>query len=363
MRVIRYDSIASLRAAAGPWDDLYQRCREVLPTGRAELIADWLEQFAARGKFIALAIEDGGQLIAALPLLERRIAGLIRVGSLPRNDWCWAGHLLIDLSADVSGALRLLVDELRRLSWPLLWFDTVPLEQPAWRRFLSALDDAGLQYLADERFEIGVVDIQRQGRDWHAYQDSWSGNHRRHMRKALRRAEEEGGVQLDVRRPSCAVEVEPLLREGFEVEHRSWKGREGTSVLASPSAWQFYLRQATGLAEGGNLELTFLRFREQAIAFEYAWTAHGVYYTPKVGFDDEFSRFSPGQLLRYFVLQNAFLNHERQVVDFLGPLSDATSKWITGGYPISRLVIATGKVGRSLLWSGRKLVRPLQAVS
>jgi hypothetical protein len=257
----------------------------------------------------------------------------------------------------------MLADELRRLPWPMLWFDTVPLEQPAWQKFLTVLNNVGMTHAADERFRIGVVDIDEQGGNWQAYQESWSGNHRRHMRKALRRAEEEGDVQMDVRHPRSTAEIETLLREGFEVEHRSWKGREGTSVLTSPEAWQFYLRQGTRLAEHGNLELAFLRFRGQSIAFEYGWTAQGVYYTPKVGFDDGFARFSPGQLLRYFALQNAFANRERRAIDFLGPLSDATSKWITASYPISRLVVATGKIGRGLLWSGRKLVRPLEAAT
>jgi CelD/BcsL family acetyltransferase involved in cellulose biosynthesis len=362
--VVRYESIAELQVAAGSWDDLWQRTPDALPTGRVELIAQWLEQFAPLARFTAVAVEQDGQLVAALPLVERRIAGLIRVGSLPRNDWCWAGHLLLDQSADIAEALATLVDEVRRLPWPLLWFDNVPIEQATWQQFLAAVDARGMNHIADERFRIGTVEIVEQlNRDWRAYQESWSGNHRRHMRKALRRADEEGGVELEVRRPESAGEVESLLQEGFDVEHRSWKGREGSSVRASPTMADFYLRQATQLAQWGNLELTFLRHQGKAIAFEYGWSVRGVYFTPKVGFDDDYSRFSPGQLVRYLVLQDAFSRTDRRAVDFLGPLSDATAKWVTRTYPISRLIVATGKIGRGLLWSGRKIVRPLHAVS
>ena len=66
-----------------------------------------------------------------------------------------------------------------------------------------------------------------------------------------------------------------------------------------------------------------------AIAFEYGWSERGVYYTPKVGFDDDYSRFSPGQLLRYFVLEDAFLRADRRAIDYLGPISEATAKWTT----------------------------------
>ncbi len=363
-RVVRHESISALRAAAPLWDDLWERSADALPTGRAEFIAQWLEQFVPQAKFLALAVEQDGKLIAALPLVERKKARWVAVGSLPRNDWCWAGQLLVDLSSDFSLALAALVAEVCRLSWPLLWFDTVPLEQTGWKHFLAALAEAGITHAADERFRIGTVEIADQlNRDWQAHQDRWSGNHRRHMRKALRRAEEEGGVELEVQRPRRIDEVEPLLHEGFEVEHRSWKGRKGSSVLASPVMWKFYLQQAVELTQRGELELAFLRHRGRAIAFEYGWSLRGVYYTPKVGFDDEYSQFSPGQLLRYLVLQDAFSRPDRRSIDYFGPLSDATAKWTTRSYPISRLIVATGRIGRSLLWSGRKIVQPLRSVS
>jgi hypothetical protein len=82
-----------------------------------------------------------------------------------------------------------------------------------------------------------------------------------------------------------------------------------------------------------------------------------VYYTPKVGFDSEYSRFSPGQLLRYLLLKETFPRPDRQAVDFLGPLSEATAKWTTRTYPISRLVVATSAIGKLQLKSYRALAQ------
>ncbi|HEY2826622.1 MAG TPA: GNAT family N-acetyltransferase [Pirellulales bacterium] len=362
--VIRYESAAALRASAEQWDDLWQRNEGVLPTGSATLIADWLEQFAPQANFVALAVEQDGQLVAALPLVERRLARMISVGSLPSNQWCWAGDLLLDLTCDVASALATLTGEIRRLTWPVVWIDAIPLEEVRWQHFLTALDVAELNHAQQERFRIGRVGIVEQfDRNWDAYEEAWTGNHRRHMRKALRRAEEAGGVELDLRRPHSAKELEIFLREGFEVEHRSWKGSQGSSVVASPQMWDFYLRQATQLAQWGNLELAFLRHQGKAIAFEYGWSVHGVYYTPKAGFDHEFAQFTPGQLLRYLVLKDAFARTDRWAVDFLGPLCEATARWTTQTYLVSRLVVETGKVrGKSLLWANHHLLSPVRAI-
>jgi CelD/BcsL family acetyltransferase involved in cellulose biosynthesis len=360
--VIRYESPGALRASAEQWDDLWQRSEGVLPTGSAALIMDWLEQFAPQANFVALAVQQDGQLVAALPLVERRLARLVSVGSLPSNNWCWAGDLLLDLTCDVSRALAAMTEEVRRLPWPLLWMDAIPLGDTRWEQFLAVLDVEGLGYVQNERFRIGRVGIVEQlDRNWKAYEEAWTGNHRRHMRKAFRRAEETGGVELDIRRPHSAQELESLLREGFEVEHRSWKGSQGSSVLANPKMWSFYLRQATQLAQWGNLELAFLRHRDKAIAFEYGWSDQGVYFTPKAGFDHEFAQFTPGQLLRYLVLKDAFTRADRWVVDFLGPLCEATARWATQTYPISRLVVESGKPrGKGLLWAYRNVLGPVR---
>ncbi|HTQ39393.1 MAG TPA: GNAT family N-acetyltransferase [Pirellulales bacterium] len=361
-RLVRFTSVASLRAGADQWDHLWQRSEGVLPNGSAELIAQWLEQFSPQANFTALAVQHDGQLVAALPLVQRRPARLVAVGSLPCNTWCWAGDLLLDLTSDVSTALAVLAAEIARLPWPLLRIDAAPLESRRWQHFLAALDAAGLDHVQAERFRIGTVEIAEQlNRNWDAYEAAWSGNHRRHLRKAWRRADEAGGVTLDLRRPQSAQEVEALLNEGFQVEHSSWKGRSGSSVLSNPDMRKFYLRQATQLAHAGNLELAFLRHQGQAIAFEYGWASQGVYYTPKVGFDHNYAQFSPGQLLRYLLLQDAFSRADRLAVDFLGPLCDATARWATNTYPISRLLIGTGHpVGKALLASYRHVVQPVR---
>ncbi len=48
------------------------------------------------------------------------------------------------------------------------------------------------------------------------------------------------------------------------------------------------------------LEVQFLKLDDRAIAFEIGFRSHGTYYSCKIGFDPEFSKFSPGQIITYF---------------------------------------------------------------
>ena len=48
------------------------------------------------------------------------------------------------------------------------------------------------------------------------------------------------------------------------------------------------------------LEVQFLKLEDRAIAFEIGFRSHGTYYSYKIGFDPEFSKFSPGQIITCF---------------------------------------------------------------
>ncbi|MDZ4819397.1 MAG: GNAT family N-acetyltransferase [Planctomycetota bacterium] len=346
-QVRHYGSAAELRAAAPAWDDLWHRSNNSIPSARASLIALWLETFAPQADFRAIAIEQDGQLVAALPLVGSRLRGVLRVGKLPTGVWGEAGDLLVDPTCDVPAVLDHMVAALRRLPWPLLWLDSVPIESGEWQQLREALSRNQLQHQWHERFRIGKINCNR---SWGQYQTDWSGNFRRQMRKMVKRAEQLGGVELVTSRPTHAAEIDRCLAEGFAVEDRGWKGAEGTSVLKNPVAYEYLRQQAHEMARLGHLELTFLQHQGQSIAFEYGWLGKGTYYSPKVGYDEAFAQLSPGQLIRLKMCERFFADPEIHTWDFSGPLVEATEKWTTDSYPVTRMVISTGQLrGRVLM--------------
>ena len=79
------------------------------------------------------------------------------------------------------------------------------------------------------------------------------------------------------------------MRRAFEIEDRGWKATQGTSVLRSPRVFEYFCRQARQLAQWDQLELTFLKLAGQPIAFEFGNRSKRTYFSPKVGFDENFS--------------------------------------------------------------------------
>lgn len=340
-------SIAELRAQAKRWDELWWASDVTLPTARAELIAQWGEHFAPRRRFCGAVVEDAGRYVAALPLFGTRLAKAFEIGTLPDNEWSTGGDLLLDPHADQGAALQTLVAGLQATPWPMVTINAANLQTDRWQAFCDALSIAELDFFTRPMMQVGVVDI---GRDWPAYLARRSRNHRRYLRQAEARTAELGGAELQVLDQLSPDNVEEQLVRGFDVEHRSWKGSVGSSVASHPAIFEFYRRQAEYLASQGQLELCFLMLQGKSIAFEYGWRSKGVYFTPKVGYDERYEQLSPGQLLRSRQIERLHSDQAARQIDFLGPLSTATSRWNTDCYAISSLAVAVRRpIGPLLL--------------
>ncbi|MDZ7618844.1 MAG: GNAT family N-acetyltransferase [Patescibacteria group bacterium] len=359
-------SLDEFRAVARLWDDLWLRSDSTSPTCKAAIVAHWVDHFAEHvagtvdSSFRALIVEQGGQWVAGLPLVEKRVAGMFRVGAWPANEWSDSGDLLLDASVAPKPVLDALARSLGLLPWDGLRLDDVEGDAPRWQHAFAAFDRVGIPVHFRPEMAPGRLDVHG---DWNAYRLTWSRRHRQQMARHARELASLGRVELRLLDQLPAEEVERWLSVGFEIEDRGWKGREGTSVGRTPGMFAFYLEQARELARQGELVLALLMVNEQPIAFAYGMCAKGVYRSYKVGYDPEFSRYSPGQMLRYHLLERFFHDPRYRGVDYITP-TPAHLHWHPERYRVGRLYVARrGMLGRCLVSAVRLLKHRGSALS
>ncbi len=350
----RLESMAELRAAAVGWDELWQRSDAALPTSRAELVAQWVEHFAPHSRSAMIVVRDGARPVAALPLTVGGPAGF-SVGRLPGNAWTTAGELLLDSGCDMAAACDQLVRGLVDLRLPLIVFDGAATDRPSWRQFAAALVRQGIQPVVRPRFFVERLQLAA---DWQTFLAGRSRGLRRQIRRVRGRAEAAGTLRLQVLAGLSTAAVAKWLRIGLEIEDRGWKGRAASSVLKSPGMFDFYLEQARRAALWGQLRLVFLELDGVPIAFEYGWLSKGVYFSPKVAYDEAYAQLSPGQLLRAELVERFHADRSCESIDYLGPSSRATADWSTEHYPVARVLIPTTRTGRIAL-AGYETLRPI----
>jgi CelD/BcsL family acetyltransferase involved in cellulose biosynthesis len=356
LRTLYITSPAELRANAAAWDDLWWRSDVTLPQARAELVAQWVERFARPATLHAVVVESDGRWVAALPLVERRLAAVLRAGVLPSGAWSAGGDLLWDASLVSDEPIAdAILSGLQDVPWRLLSFEG-PVRRSAWQILARTLRRRGIACDYRSRWHVGRIAIDH---DWEQCRAGWSRKHRQQVASNLRRLAAKGEVHLRLLSNLPREEVEPWLRRGFEIEDRSWKGKQHTSVLSTPGVFDFFLGQARQLADWGQLELSFLECGGQPMAFAYAATAKGVMHSCKIGYDPQYADCSPGQLLRYLLLERFHGDPDRLAIDCMGPLTEAHRHWRPSTYAVGRLMVAPrGWLGKAIIgtyrwWQGQ----------
>jgi len=349
--IIHLTSLDEMRENAAAWDDLWWRSETAMPTARAELIAQWIEQFRPCAEFRAIIVVREGHWIAALPLIACRIGGLMPAGALPGNAWSPCGDLLCDAAVEPESAVKLLLSAAARLPWQLLWLNDVLPETPRWQAALRLCNRLQLPASYHERYRVGRVEI---GDSWVNYRKSLSKHHRQAMCRAARKLEREGNLRLEMNSRLEVAAVEPWLAEAFEIENLGWKGANGSSVLRAPGMFDFFVKQAKQLARWGQLETAALRLDNRMLAFIYGFRAKGVYFAHKISYDPRFASFSPGQLLFNYLLERLHDDEQADALDFIGPMNHCHSRWRPATYGVGRLALSPrGMIGHAAMYAYR----------
>lgn len=342
-RTIRIDSLAELLRRAADWDDLWDRSGLELPLLKAEVLDLWVRQFSHPRKCRAIAVEQSGRLVAALPLVRQRIRGPLQGWGLPTNEWSASGDLLWD-PASGDESLAALAAGLAANVRTLAWFDSVELHSERWRAFRAALDRLALPHDVHERYAVGVIDIDR---DFEAFTSRLSGGFRRNVRRRMRNLESRGGCKYRRLLNPASEQLENLLDDALEIERRSWKGAAGSAIVQSPGMEEFFRRQSRLVSQAGGLYLDFLDVAGKPVAFELGYVSKGRQFAHKISYLEEFAAESPGHALRWLQLEHLAAAEDVRVFDNFGMLTEAAQSWCSGTYAIGRLVVGSRR------WSSR----------
>ena len=125
-------------------------------------------------------------------------------------------------------------------------------------------------------------------------------------------------------------EIDRCLDTAFRVEASGWKGSRGSSMLQNELLGRFFRSYCSLAAAAGHLRLSFLEVDGQAIAMQIGLVYGGRYWVLKIGYDEKWSRCSPGMQLMMDTIQHAFENG-LETLEFLGSEEEWLKAW-----PITR---------------------------
>jgi hypothetical protein len=149
---------------------------------------------------------------------------------------------------------------------------------------------------------------------------------RQNLRRRKRRLAEVGETSYVLLDGKDAKALDVALADFFSIEASGWKGRGGTAIAQRPELVGFYTQIARDAAKRGALALGFLTHKGVRIASHLSIVHDGKHYLVKLGYDESFHEYSPGQQLTSETIRDSC---ERGLTefDFLG----ADASWHAEG--------------------------------
>ncbi|MEY4668397.1 MAG: hypothetical protein RL518_1096, partial [Pseudomonadota bacterium] len=145
---------------------------------------------------------------------------------------------------------------------------------------------------------------------------------RRRLENRLRQLEELGSVSFEV----STTFDQSLFEEFLRLEGGGWKGKAGGAIACSSTVLEFYKESLSRAATSGHLRMCALNLNGKPIAMEIALVTANRCYSPKIAYDESFSRYGPGQLLARRIIQE-LADRGIEKYDLLGPRGRHKALW------------------------------------
>lgn len=297
------------------WESLAVRTG-ASPFLRPGYLAVWRGAFGGTAPELVTA-RRGPELVGAIAIVRRRG----RVEPPGNFETPAVGIVSSDTAAEAA-----IVREMLSAAWREVRLDHLP-DSGGLRPLLEAeAVRSGFRVVTQVGMRSPVVDT-RDG--WDEYWASRSRNLRHNVERCRRRADEMGGVALEVLAPGRPGDgLDALLDDVFAVEGSGWKTREGTAIVNDPTTRLYYTTLARWAASEGWLRLSFLRVGDRIAASCLSVEAHGTHYALKIGYDEGFRRISPGHLVLHGLIRRTFGTGLRRF-DFAGHDEAYKLSWAT----------------------------------
>lgn len=343
------DKIEDLYAVRSAWDALSKESAERVPTMTCGWVAAWWKAFGGTDRLLILLVWRGGELAAALPLMQRSPGVLATLS----NTWVDRTGILVR-AGDVA-ALEFLVQALA--SGDFDW-DRLDLEQrPADSRFAQQLPDLfrrhGLIVGVDEGLQSPYLPMTH---SWERVAAGLSASLRRDLSRKRRRVEQIPAVNMLIYKDSSVID--PIMA----VSAHTWQHENGTSMASTTSVREFYESLIRGAAEDGTLFSSVLMREGIPVAFEFNIRCGGTLHNFKLGYRLDHANWSPGLVLKEFTIRRFIEDFgprgEAIEYDMMGTVEPYKLRWTKAIRAHQHLHVARGSLSNRSLFYWRYSLKP-----
>jgi CelD/BcsL family acetyltransferase involved in cellulose biosynthesis len=307
-------SLAGLAALAPGWDMLAESV--ALPMLTHAWVLSCAANLYREDALHVIAVRQQGVLAGVAPLVATFRRGIRRLELLGGRYLGEPSGLLYNSSEALDVLVRAIVDARR----PFM-LARIPAQSPAIAQLRSATRRRNLMAVRPAADTIAVPIAS----GWDEYLARLASRRRYDLKRARRRADQAGKIMFRIHSPD-PEEVDGLFAEFVRIEAMGWKDRNGSSLRQRQVLRGFFQQYARLASRSGNLRFSFLELEGRPIAAQLSVEHAKRFWVLKIGYDEAWSRCSPGMQLLAETMRYAF-EHQLEAYEFLGHYEDWLHGW------------------------------------
>ncbi|MDR2837670.1 MAG: GNAT family N-acetyltransferase [Azonexus sp.] len=331
---------AAFAGYAADWDRLNHELYGGHPYFDSRFVGPLLSHFAKGGERLCLYREQGV------------VRGAVIVEAHGRGRWIVFRPSQAQVVAILVADARRLQDLLRVLpgfAWSLECHAVDPRYAPSF----AALRAESVVF--PHALTIGVASAQGFAAYWQQRPKNLRSNIRRYFNRIEREVANSGLLSR------CAPDEMTVGITRFgQLESAGWKGEAGTAVSIDNAQGRFYTEVLSNFAAAGQAEVCELTFDGQLAASRLLIGNEQMLVIVKTAYDETLSRFAPGRLLLYRLLEREVARQPQRVVEFYTNATRDQAEWATFSSAIHTIQLFRSEravIFYTLLRTAKRLLR------
>jgi CelD/BcsL family acetyltransferase involved in cellulose biosynthesis len=293
-------------------------------------LEEWWRVFGAEYQIWTLLARENGILIGILPLmLAKEKLGVRKLRFMGAGE-VTPNHL--DIIAAPQKRDRVIQAFISYFSqntsdWDVLELDKIPQDSPSMEALKDGLRSQGLLIKTAVSATCPYADLPG---SFDEYLRSRSPKTQEGFRYAKRRiAKDFPGMYLGI--AASTEEVEKVMATLMQLHQNRWLQKGYSGAFASKRTINFHYAVARKALESNHLRLYYLQINNEIIAVIYCYRVEDCVQYYLGGFDERWAKYSPGNIINMFALEQSILTGARRF-DFLEGEENYKQHWMTHNY-------------------------------
>lgn len=340
------------------WQDLQHRCEIDIPFNTYDWYHIWWESFQPDNEFSVYVVyldNSRNKICAVLPMYR---SGITKRNKAILSTWSNTHSFRTGILCDKDHyhALDLLLSYLNSdLSWENIHIPYLVADNETELMLKKALSRQKLRYLSQPGMSSPVLEIKGA---WDDYFNQFGRSTRESLRRKTRNILEKTNGRAEI---ICGInnDLDSKLNKCWQISRKTWKQKIGSSIAYDNSRMKFY--EEIACSPNGWIVLAILYLRNEPIAFEYNLLYKGTLYNLKLGYDEDYSKLSPGVVLRLKMLEWAFSDERVKNFDFMGNAAEYKLMFSTHQLTHNNITIYSRSMRHTLYVFYKGKLRPILA--